>query len=619
MVEEDARALVQRIGALSRCNDVTCHALGTIVLAFACEQLGSNRLPRESRVEIVRRCGMLCRARPFGRLRVPPLRVERLCELAGPRGERHGEARTAKQLAALEQCQLGGVPIAGERVDGRPDLAAQRRGKTELPELVEDLARACDEGAALGELPPHREKAAEEDQHVRLACLTDDVFGEETLAPVDRLRRGCRAPVERLCKLAEACRRRPAGALVRLERAFARLLPDLAAKVAAAVHVARQEPGSSERALVLQRLESRDRGERGLEELLPVRGGILEETEERQLHPCAKLDVRIADRRGCTCGDGERSRRPPGVASGEQCETELARQLSRQRGIGRKEARRALQQPDGRVHVVAPPCEQAGRAESRTRVRRELAQPPLVRTELHTQPICALEVEADELVGLVPSIEVIGQPLVQLGTEPLRRAAIDGVVDQPVAEPEPRLGEPQEAATDQDVEVRSRRRRGRRVEQLRHVAGREVAPDDGGALEHAALAGPEPVETRGEQRPQRRRRLEQAGLSDVRDELLEEERISLGRCDEPTAGLLVEDGIREQMLDERVRLRIGERLEDEALCGKDLGPVVAELVPGEAHEQDRRAAGRRRQLLDDVDERRLRPVQVVEREHERSS
>ena len=150
--------------------------------------------------------------------------------------------------------------------------------------------------------------------------------------------------------------------------------------------------------------------------------------------------------------------------------------------------------------------------------------------------------------------------------------------------------------------MRTRSRRRRRVEQLRYVAGRELTPDDGRALEHASLARPQPVEARSEQRPKRRGRLEQPGLSHVRNELLEEERISLGCRNQTTARLVVEHGIGEQVVDELVRLRAGERFQHEALCGRgEVGPLLAELFPGDADEQDRCVADGPSQMLDELE------------------
>ena len=104
----------------------------------------------------------------------------------------------------------------------------------------------------------------------------------------------------------------------------------------------------------------------------------------------------------------------------------------------------------------------------------------------------------------------------------------------------------------------------------------------------------------------------------MRNELLEEQRVSLGRRHQTTASFVVEHGIGQQEIDELVRLYVGKRAKHEALCaGGEVGPLLAEHFACDAHEQDRRIAGRRSQMLDEVEQRRLRPVEVVERQHER--
>ena len=104
----------------------------------------------------------------------------------------------------------------------------------------------------------------------------------------------------------------------------------------------------------------------------------------------------------------------------------------------------------------------------------------------------------------------------------------------------------------------------------------------------------------------------------MRDELLEKQRIPFGCRDQTSARLVVEHGIREQVIDELVRLRVGQRFEHKALCSRrEVRSILAELFAGDAHEQDRRVAGRASKMLDEVEERGLGPVEVVERQHER--
>jgi hypothetical protein len=104
----------------------------------------------------------------------------------------------------------------------------------------------------------------------------------------------------------------------------------------------------------------------------------------------------------------------------------------------------------------------------------------------------------------------------------------------------------------------------------------------------------------------------------VRNELLEEQWVSLGRRKQTAASFVVEHGIGQQEIDELVRLHVGEWAKHEVLCGGgEVGPLLAEHFACDAHEQDRRVAGRGDQMLDEVEERRFRPVQIVESQHER--
>src|SRR3989442_10721702 len=108
--------------------------------------------------------------------------------------------------------------------------------------------------------------------------------------------------------------------------------------------------------------------------------------------------MRVPDGRGATRGERERVDGALRLATGEKCQTELARQLSCERGVGGKQVRRPFQQSDSGMHVVAFPSEHAGRSEARAGVGRELAEPPVVCAELGLEQIRAFEMEADELV-----------------------------------------------------------------------------------------------------------------------------------------------------------------------------------------------------------------------------
>ena len=114
---------------------------------------------------------------------------------------------------------------------------------------------------------------------------------------------------------------------------------------------------------------------------------------------------------------------------------------------------------------------------------------------------------------------------------------------------------------------------------------------------------------------------ELAGLPEHRDELLDEERIAFGRGDDP-----VPDGIRQADLAEEVlghprRVPIGQRREEHRPLARRLAPrrpPLEQLVAGRAQEQDRPVPGVGGQVAQQVQEGRLRPLDVVQDDHERS-
>ena len=148
-----------------------------------------------------------------------------------------------------------------------------------------------------------------------------------------------------------------------------------------------------------------------------------------------------------------------------------------------------------------------------------------------------------------------------------------------------------------------------------HGAPREEAPDDGRALEDSALLGLEQVEARCDECLGRGgHRVEGAALLGVGDQLLGEERIPAGVVDDPCAHLV--RYVCCERVGQRVHLLLVERAELDRTLGEP-GAPFAELRSREAERQDR-SFSVRAQLLDEVEQRRLGPVDVVEDEHERA-
>ena len=110
------------------------------------------------------------------------------------------------------------------------------------------------------------------------------------------------------------------------------------------------------------------------------------------------------------------------------------------------------------MHVSALERADACRTEPSAAVFGKPFGPPIGLAELGPQPVGPLEVVADELVELGEIrrslIEAVGEALVQLGAESLRRRAVDRVLDDDVAEAERVLDGPEEAARDERSEMR---------------------------------------------------------------------------------------------------------------------------------------------------------------------
>ena len=159
----------------------------------------------------------------------------------------------------------------------------------------------------------------------------------------------------------------------------------------------------------------------------------------------------------------------------------------------------------------------------------------------------------------------------------------------------------------------------------RERAAMEEPPLDRGALDDRTLLGLEAVDARREQRLDRRRHGRVGCLRVVgehREQLLDEERIALGRLDDPALRLL--RGARRprsKPSDEARRLVRVEWVErDERRATTRRGPRrprVEEIRTGEAEQQDRRVAREPDHVLEQVEQRGLGPVDVVHDDDQR--
>ena len=105
---------------------------------------------------------------------------------------------------------------------------------------------------------------------------------------------------------------------------------------------------------------------------------------------------------------------------------------------------------------------------------------------------------------------------------------------------------------------------------------------DRGTLEHGTLVRRKSVETRGDQRVDRRRDcVGRTALRQHRRHLLEVERVALGRLRDVLARGCVERPLLRDFIEQSVRLLVGERLEDHAAAGlrQPAGTFVEQIRP----------------------------------------
>ena len=151
----------------------------------------------------------------------------------------------------------------------------------------------------------------------------------------------------------------------------------------------------------------------------------------------------------------------------------------------------------------------------------------------------------------------------------------------------------------------------------------EDLPLHGAALDHCALVVAEAVEARLQQRLDRRRHRQRtaAFLAHHRDHLLDEQWISVRRCEDASADVGVEGDAVEQVVEELVDVPLRQRLEQDRrgvrLAAAPHGPCVEQLRARDAEQEDRPVARPVRDVLDDVEERLLRPLEIVEDDDER--
>jgi hypothetical protein len=101
-----------------------------------------------------------------------------------------------------------------------------------------------------------------------------------------------------------------------------------------------------------------------------------------------------------------------------------------------------------------------------------------------------------------------------------------------------------------------------------------------------------------------------------RQELLDEEWIALSRCDHARSSIVGQYALGEGSFDEPKRVFLLERVKGNHTCVwprvRPRWPKLEQIRTREAKEQDWRACGEARDVLDQVEERGFRPVDVVD-------
>ena len=161
---------------------------------------------------------------------------------------------------------------------------------------------------------------------------------------------------------------------------------------------------------------------------------------------------------------------------------------------------------------------------------------------------------------------------------------------------------------------------------------REHPAHDRRALDHGALVRAEAFETRRQERLDRggdrhRREVrfrdpvtvvsrEEPGVDHHREGLLDEQGIALGRLRDPRSAVLLGGLDAHQVRDQPTALVLRERLQmdrgDVELAATPGASLIQQLRACQTHEQDRRIARPVGDVLDQIQERGLRPVDVLE-------
>ncbi len=287
----------------------------------------------------------------------------------------------------------------------------------------------------------------------------------------------------------------------------------------------------------------------------------------------------------------------------------------------------------------------SGGREVLRRTQPELACVVVDGRQLHQDRVRLFEVVAPDLFVLLDSVgrdllEPVDEPFVKLGPRPLQQAEVRGIPDQDVREPVGLLtGEHRFVGVDQFLSLQTAEagldeRPGRLADEVLDAAPEEHLSDHGAATDHRALRGGQPVEARGEERQDGGRDRDRALVADGhpgagfvtakdalvdqhRDHVLHEQRVALGRFDDPGTQPLVERRP-EDVLDDARAFLLGQRRQRDPCCVllvvDPLDLVVEEIRSRRADDQHG-GFDRVQQVREELEEGRLGPVDVVDQHH----
>ena len=301
-------------------------------------------------------------------------------------------------------------------------------------------------------------------------------------------------------------------------------------------------------------------------------------------------------------------------------------ELQSLRRIGWEQRSRPAQQSGSRRRIALVVRSAAGCGQVSRGVGREAREPGRTRIDLDLRVVCGLQVVADELVGFdAPPARAVGddrRDLLMQGRSPaLRDAGVGLVAHERVPEPPHLVAEDVGRFRLDEVPARKRHECSTHVDLddgVQHL-GREALSVHGGSLGDLALGLGKPVEPRREQRVDRVRH---AGLAFQRrcEQLLEEERVPGCPRENRRTVVVVERCVGVEAVEQHAGLIRWERVEEDRRgvqpAPGPLRPGVEELGSREAEQQDRRP-GELGHMLDEVEEGRCRPVQVLEHEDDR--